>query len=223
MKFLLILFSYLIIKSTNYEINKIFPNILHRVPVYSHFDSYIYFESNNFTSNDIYLYLEDESYVISYINICYTNEDPILSSTIDNCTFNKINPYTKIKDIPKPDQYFYKFPKKGKFIIIKNSAGYPGIFKVQIANHDLKDEIKELYTTPLPPLTIAVIALGGTLVIGIALVIIFFCYIDKKLNKIKINQINNESNEPLNQPDVINQNIQNQEQEHTPIPIINNE
>ena len=63
---------------------------------------------------------------------------------------------------------------------------------MQIANHDLKDEIKELYTTPLPPLTIAVIALGGALVIGIVLIIILFCYIDKKLNKIKINQINNE-------------------------------
>ena len=76
MKFLQIIFIFLFsqINSENYEINKIFPDILQRIPVYSRVDAYIYFESNNFTSNDIYLYLEDKSYFISYTNICYTNE-----------------------------------------------------------------------------------------------------------------------------------------------------
>ena len=221
MKFLQIIFIFLFsqINSENYEINKIFPDILQRIPVYSRVDAYIYFESNNFTSNDIYLYLEDKSNFISYTNICYTNEDPILSSTIDNCTFDEINPYKK--DYYFADQKFYKFPKNGKYIIIKYKAGYPGVLKAQIANHDLVDDIKDLYEDPLPPLTIAVIVLGGALFIGIALIIILFCYIDKQLHKTKRNQRNNESNAPLNQPEVINQDIQNQE--HTQTPIINNE
>ena len=50
MKFLEIIFIFLLsqINSDNYEINKIFPDILQRIPVYSRVDAYIYFESNNF-------------------------------------------------------------------------------------------------------------------------------------------------------------------------------
>ena len=65
------------------------------------------------------------------------------------------------------------------------------------------------------------IVLGGVCVIGIIFIIIYICYLEKKIKKMRENKGNNESNEPLNQPDVINQDIQNQEQ--TPASIINNE
>ena len=65
------------------------------------------------------------------------------------------------------------------------------------------------------------IVLGGVCVIGIIFIIIYICYLEKKIKKMRENKGNNESNEPLNQPDVINQDIQIQEQ--TTASIINNE
>ena len=65
------------------------------------------------------------------------------------------------------------------------------------------------------------IVLGGVCIIGIIFIIIYIYYLEKKIKKIQENKENNESNEPLNQSEVINQDIQNQEQ--TPDFIINNE
>ena len=220
MKYLIFLFLFILIQSTNYEINKINPNILQKIPVYSRVDSFIYFESNFLSTNDIYLYLEDRAYYKSKIDICYTNDEPELSSTIKNCTFDSISPY-KISRYIATDQYFYKFPKRDRNIIIQFKAKFLGILKTYIADHDLYDEIQKFYETPLSPLAIVLIVLGGVCVIGIIFIIIYICYLEKKIKKMQENKGNNVSNEPLNQPEIINQDIQNQEQ--TPASIINNE
>ena len=82
MNYLFFLFLFILIHSTNYEVNKINPNIFQKIPVYSRVDSFIYFESNFLSTNDIYLYLEDRAYYKSKFDICYTNDEPLLSSTI---------------------------------------------------------------------------------------------------------------------------------------------
>ena len=128
MKYLIFLFLFILIHSTNYEINKINPNILQKIPVYSRVDSFIYFESNFLSTNDIYLYLEDRAYYKSKFDICYTNDEPLLSSTIENCTFDSISPY-KISRYIATDQYFYKFPKRDRYIIIQFKAKFLGILK----------------------------------------------------------------------------------------------
>ena len=57
------------------------------------------------------------------------------------------------------------------------------------------DEIKDLYEDHLPPLTIAVIVLGGALFIGIVFIIILFCILTR--NYIKQKEIKEITNQML--------------------------
>ena len=231
MKFIFFVFLFFQINSSNFEINRLYPDITNSIPLYKTINTYFYFDTETFVLyDDIYLYLEDESFFINYVAICYINS----SSTIDKCNFNTINHYNYRNSTYKEIfQYFYKIPckKDYEYIIIQYKAKYPGILKAEISKYDLFDrEQKKEKSTPIPIGSIIGISILALLDLCIYFFVIpVFCYLIIKSKKISGNVPsqpslnNNISNEPLAQPDEISQNIQNQEQKQNDTPIINNE
>ena len=235
MKFLFLLLLFFQINSTNFEMNILFLNSIQTLPLYRTINTYFYFYLDQYCSSDcIYLYLEDDSYFVNYVAICYTDDNPFSSSTINNCTFSSINHYrdNRNKEIY---QYFYKIPcinensYENNFIIVQYSAKNPGILKAEISEKDLFDKATKKNDTPVSAGPIVGIVLLAIIDIGIYFYIVCLCCTIMK-RKIRDNSKNlpnqpssepNISNEPLAQPDEINQNIQNRE--HIDTPIINNE
>ena len=136
--------------------NILFLNSIQTLPLYRTINTYFHFDAYKYCSSDyIYLYLEDDSFFVNYVAICYTDDSPFKSSTIDNCTFNSINHYrdNHNKEIY---QYFYKIPcinensYENKYIIVQYNAKNPGILKAEISEKDLFDKATKKNDTPVP-------------------------------------------------------------------------
>ena len=108
---------------------------------------YFYLLRLSFSTDDVYLYLEDDGYNLNYnsLQLCFTNKNPLDDMA---CNYTIITPFYSLKTNSK-NEYFYFFSRKNKYeqyMVFKyTSSGEGGKLNVQALDEDINKLIPIKY------------------------------------------------------------------------------
>ena len=166
MKSIILLFVYLIAKTTSQKIPLINPNALIDL---SEKDSegYFYLKAKHYTQTEqVYIYFQDFGFELDYnsFSICYTDEDPQFPQTLSSCQFINVQNYHSSNVNSPMEEYYFNFDYKSgelKQYIIAHYKGFSnGRIQVLSSDNELFKNIKERVENALYQVKIGFIIVG---------------------------------------------------------------
>ena len=130
--------------------------------------NYFYMNSSLNISSDIEFCFSTVSFKLNKTSYCFTQDDPNIDTSVDNCDFIDFSPYRIYIESANSKKYYHRIYIKNKYVIMRysgNKEGYPFLIvqSLDINNNSSK--------TSLPAVLIIFISIGA---LAFAIILIVF-------------------------------------------------